>query len=113
MSKIETLFLGTNALRPTVGNDVASLLINGKYQVDTGWYSAANMLNYGHSVFDVEYDGTTLKKDLIQGRDTNDYDEKIISIIKDAYEECWYEIDTGCQYCPVYFSEIFRTICNN
>ena len=36
------------------------------------------------SVFDIQFDGTTLNKNFIEGRDTNDYDQKINDIIKDA-----------------------------
>ncbi len=47
------------------------------------------------SVFDVEYNGTELIKDLIHGRETNDYDQKIIGIIAEAKKLCGYEIETG------------------
>lgn len=50
------------------------------------------------SVFDVEYNGTVLVKTLIQGRDTNDYDPKIIAIIADAKKSCGYEIETGTRF---------------
>lgn len=45
------------------------------------------------SVFDIEFDGTKLKKNLIQGRTTNDYDEKIVGIIKDAKKVCGYNVE--------------------
>lgn len=50
------------------------------------------------SVFDVEYDGVELKKTLIQGRDTNEYDQKIINIIADAKKECGYEVAMGHRF---------------
>jgi hypothetical protein len=50
------------------------------------------------SVFDVELNGTNFKKKLIQGRDTNDYDEKIISIIKDAKTVCGYSVESGHRF---------------
>lgn len=50
------------------------------------------------SVFDIEFDGTKLKKNLIQGRATNDYDEKIIGIIKDAKKECGYDVEDGHRF---------------
>jgi len=50
------------------------------------------------SVFDIEFDGTKLKKKLIQGRATNDYDEKIIGIIKDAKKECGYNVEDGHRF---------------
>lgn len=45
------------------------------------------------SVFDIQFDGTTLNKNFIEGRDTNDYDQKIIDIIKDAKTFCGYQIE--------------------
>lgn len=45
------------------------------------------------SVFDIHFDGTTLKKNFIEGRDTNDYDQKIIDIITDAKNVCGYQIE--------------------
>ena len=50
------------------------------------------------SVYDVDYDGNSLTKTLIQGRDTPDYDDKIISIIQDAKTECGYEISTDHRF---------------
>ena len=50
------------------------------------------------SVFDVDYDRGQLKKILVQGRSTDDYDEKLLSIIKDAETECGYEIANGCRF---------------
>lgn len=48
-------FLGTSALIPGPGHDTTSFVINGKYLVDTGWYAALKMLNYGLSPLDIEY----------------------------------------------------------
>jgi ribonuclease Z len=45
--KTEVTFLGTAAVVPEGGHDTASLIINGKYLVDTGWYAAINMRRYG------------------------------------------------------------------
>ena len=50
------------------------------------------------SVFDVRYHGTQLTKTLIQGRDTNEYDDKLIAIINDAKMECGYEIATDHRF---------------
>jgi hypothetical protein len=50
------------------------------------------------SVFDVEYEGAKLNKTLIQGRDTDEYDQKIISIIADAKDVCGYEIESGHRF---------------
>lgn len=50
------------------------------------------------SVFDIQFDGTTLKKNLIQGRATDEYDEKLINIIKDAKTVCGYQIENGYRF---------------
>ena len=50
------------------------------------------------SVFDVSFDGVTLNKDLIQGRQTDDYDETIKSMIHEAKEICNYEIQYGTRF---------------
>lgn len=50
------------------------------------------------SVFDIDYDGAQLNKTLIQGRDTDEYDGKLVSIIKDAETECGYEIASGHRF---------------
>jgi hypothetical protein len=50
------------------------------------------------SVFDVEYNGIELIKTLIQGRDTNEYDQRIIDIIADAKKSCGYQIETGHRF---------------
>jgi ribonuclease Z len=53
--KTTVTFLGTSALIPGPGHDTASFVINGKYLVDTGWYAALKMLNYGLSPLNIEY----------------------------------------------------------
>jgi hypothetical protein len=50
------------------------------------------------SVFDVKIDDKKVKKSLIQGRDTDEYDEKIVDIIKDAKALCGYQIETGHRF---------------
>lgn len=50
------------------------------------------------SVFDVDYDDAQLKKKLVEGRNTDEYDEKIVRIIKDAEAECGYDITTGHRF---------------
>ena len=48
-------FLGTSAVVPAAGHDTVSLLVNGRILIDTGWYSAVKMQQYGLSPLDVEY----------------------------------------------------------
>lgn len=50
------------------------------------------------SIFDVRYHGTQLTKTLIHGRDTNEYDDKLVAIINDAKTECGYEIATDHRF---------------
>jgi len=45
------------------------------------------------SVFDIQYDRKKLVKTLIQGRDTDEYDQRIIGIIKDARTVCGYQVE--------------------
>lgn len=40
-------FLGTAAVVPGGGHDTASLILNGEYLIDTGWYAAIKMQLYG------------------------------------------------------------------
>ena len=47
------------------------------------------------SIFDVNYKDGKLKKTLVEGRATNDYDKKLVEIIRDAQEECSYAIEVG------------------
>jgi hypothetical protein len=50
------------------------------------------------SVFDVSVRNGQLAKTLIQGRDTDEYDERLKSIIADALTHCGYEIETGHRF---------------
>ena len=50
------------------------------------------------TVFDIDYKGNKLIKTLVQGKDTDEYDQKIISIIKDAKDVCGYQIETGHRF---------------
>ena len=50
------------------------------------------------SVFDVELDGTNLKKTLVQGDATDAYDGAIRAIIGDAKLKCDYNIETGHRF---------------
>lgn len=50
------------------------------------------------SVFDIEFDGATLKKTLVQGRDTDEYDVKLVAMIKAARLECGYEVEAGSRF---------------
>lgn len=49
-------------------------------------------------VFDVKFDGVKLEKTLIEGGDTNEYDEKLVDIINDAKVDCGYKIDNGYRF---------------
>ena len=58
-------------------------------------------------VFDIELDGKKLKKTLIQGRQTDDHDQKIVAMIGDAKRVCGYEVGEGHRFfCG---KEIFET----
>jgi hypothetical protein len=50
------------------------------------------------SVFDVTLTEQGLQKKLVDGRETNEYDEKIIAIIEDAKIVCSYEIAQDCRF---------------
>ena len=50
------------------------------------------------SIFDVEYSGDNLKKTLIEGRETDDYDEKLIGIIEKAEEKLGWDITNGTRF---------------
>lgn len=50
------------------------------------------------SVFDVELIDGSLSKKLIQGRDTDQYDENIKSIVTAAKSECGYEVASGHRF---------------
>ena len=53
--KTTVTFLGTSGVYPSAGSDSASFVINGKYLVDTGYYAALKMKNYGIDPGDIEY----------------------------------------------------------
>jgi hypothetical protein len=50
------------------------------------------------SVFDVELEGASLKKELVQGENTNAYDDSIRAIIADAKTHCDYDIESGHRF---------------
>ncbi len=50
------------------------------------------------SVFDIEYDGVSLEKTLVDGKQTDKYDNKIISMITNAKIECGYEISKNHRF---------------
>lgn len=50
------------------------------------------------SVFDIEFDGNNLTRTLVQGRDTDEYDEKIKAIIAEAKVVCDYDIESGHRF---------------
>jgi len=50
------------------------------------------------SVFDIEYDGKKISKTLVKGRDTDDYDKKIIAMIADAKVVCDYDVESGHRF---------------
>ncbi len=50
------------------------------------------------SIFEVDYDGKTLHKTLVQGKATKDYDKKIVNVIGEAKELCGYDIAHGCHF---------------
>lgn len=50
------------------------------------------------AVFDVELENGRVKKTLVQGRDTNEYDENISAIINAAKTECGYDVETGHRF---------------
>lgn len=50
------------------------------------------------SVFDVDLDGDQLHKQLIQGRQTDDYDQHIRAVIDEAQEQCGYRIASGHRF---------------
>jgi ribonuclease Z len=53
--KTTVTFLGTDSVVPGPGQDTATLVINGRYQVDTGWYSTIKMRSYGIDPLDLDY----------------------------------------------------------
>ena len=50
------------------------------------------------SVFDISFDGKTVQKTLVQGRDTDEYDRKLARIIPDARRLCGYNIESGNRF---------------
>ena len=50
------------------------------------------------SVIDGELVAGKLKKTIVDGRKTDEYDAKLIAIIKEAKEECGYEISSGHRF---------------
>lgn len=50
------------------------------------------------SVFDVDYEGGRLDKTLIQGCDTDKYDDKLVTVIGDAEVQCGYKIAKGHRF---------------
>ncbi len=48
-------FLGTSTVVPGAGHDTASLLVNGRILIDTGWYSALKMQVHGFNPLDVDH----------------------------------------------------------
>ncbi len=50
------------------------------------------------SVFDVEYDGKKITRTLVQGRDTDEYDDKIKAMIAEAKVVCDYDIESGHRF---------------
>lgn len=55
MATTTITFLGTAAVLPGAGEDSACYLINGRVLIDTGWYAALKMQQYGYSALDVEH----------------------------------------------------------
>ena len=50
------------------------------------------------SIFDVEYKGADLKKTLIEGQDTNDYDKNLVEFIRGVDEKLNWDISTGNRF---------------
>lgn len=48
-------FLGTSSVTPEAGHDTASIMIDRTILVDTGWYGAIRMLQYGFNPMDVQH----------------------------------------------------------
>jgi hypothetical protein len=102
----------------------ASIEINKKYGIcfhpsDRGYTEHAYVGVYTNkvveclwavdSVFDVEYSDNLLRKNLVRGRDTDDYDDSIISVIREAKTVCGYQIETGHRFfCGVPLETHFR-----
>jgi len=54
MDRTTITFLGTTTVVPAAGQDTASLLINGRYLVDTGWYAPLKMKSYGFDPMELD-----------------------------------------------------------
>ena len=50
------------------------------------------------SVFDVEYEGEEITRTLVQGRDTDEYDDRIKAMIAEAKIVCDYNIESGHRF---------------
>lgn len=50
------------------------------------------------SVFDVEYDGSKFAKILVEERNTDEYDQKIMDMIAEAKNECGHLVSTGHRF---------------
>ncbi len=52
------------------------------------------------SIVDVAYDKKTgqMEKKCIQGKDSKDYDDNLVAVIKDAKNICGYDIEYGCRF---------------
>jgi hypothetical protein len=50
------------------------------------------------SVFDVESDGNKFSRTLVQGRDTDEYDDRIKAMIAEAKVVCDYDIESGHRF---------------
>ncbi len=63
------------------------------------------------SVFDVELEGGDLKKEVVQGADTESYDDSIRAIIGEAKIQCDYDITRGYRFfCGKMFSTNYRKV---
>lgn len=51
---MEITFLGTSAVVPGAGHDTASIVLNGQYLIDTGWYAAIKMKSYGFNPVELD-----------------------------------------------------------
>lgn len=50
------------------------------------------------SVFDVAYDGNKLEKTLVEGCATDEYDDRLVAIIRDAQKECGWDISSNHRF---------------
>ncbi len=55
MAATTMTFLGTASVVPEPHRETASMLINDKYLVDTGWNPAARLRAFGHDPLEIEY----------------------------------------------------------